>query len=392
MFNSAKSSEERGDIREMNIVCSFKPKTIRELVDGFEEDVVTGRVVAFGGNLDIRPAYQREYIYKRPQAQAVIQTVINGTPLSNMYWWVRKDGGFECCDGQQRGISICQFVKNDWTVKYRGNDCYFRNLPRDVRERILNYELQVFEVDGPESEKIAWFRTINVQGAVMTEQESRNSVYTGTWLTKAKEYFSRSQYGADNAYGHLTGGTANRQDILEIALYWITGDVAKIEDYMGAHQDDDNADELKNYFIEVCEWAEKIIGEDDSPARIKLGYKWGDLYREFKDKFEINREVIEEKLDELIKDDEVNEKPKGFYPFIISGDSHELFQRQFKKSMKEKKYREQNGICAVCGEHFALNGMEADHIIPWKDGGKTVYENLQMLCTDCNRRKSSGIC
>ena len=122
MFNSAKSSEERGDIREMNIVCSFKPKTIRELVDGFEEDEVTGRVVAFGGNLDIRPAYQREYIYKRPQAQAVIQTVINGTPLSNMYWWVRKDGGFECCDGQQRGISICQFVKNDWTVKYRGRE------------------------------------------------------------------------------------------------------------------------------------------------------------------------------------------------------------------------------------------------------------------------------
>lgn len=393
MYNSAKDKETCGSIREMAVVCNFKPKTIRDLVDGFQENYETGMRIAYGGKLVVTPPYQREFIYGRKQSQAVIQSIINNTPLSNMYWWVCKDGTFECADGLQRTTSICQFVRNDWTVNYRGNACFFRNLPRDIQDRILNYQLQVFEVDGPESEKIAYFRTINVQGAIMTEQESRNSVYSsGTWLTKAKEYFSKPNGGAANRFGYLTGGVANRQDILEIALYWITGDVAKIEEYMGAHQDDEDAEELKNYFIAVCKWAEEIIGDDESPSRVQLGYKWGDLYREYHDSFEINREYIDSKLHDLIMDDEVNEKPKGFYPFIVSGNVNELFQRQFKKSMKEKKYREQQGICPHCGEHYALTNMEADHVIPWKDGGKTTYDNLQMLCKDCNRRKAAGVC
>lgn len=385
-------------IRESQ-TASYKlvPKTIRELVNGYHENKVTGEVVGFGGKLNIRPAYQREYIYGRKQAQAVIETIINKAPLSNMYWLKTSDCGFECADGQQRGLSICQFVHGDdgmgdWTIKFRGNDCYFRNLPRNIREDILNYELQVYEITGTEEDVIHWFRTINIPGSALTEQELRNSVYTGTWLTDAKHYFSRPNGGADNRYSYLTGGVANRQEILEIALYWIAGSDEKIESYMAKHQHDTNADELKNYFIDVCTWVESVIGEDENGGRIKLGKKWGDLYREFHDKFEINREEIDSKIGELIADDEVNEKPKGFYPYIISGDVRCLFQRQFSKAMREKKYREQEGVCPMCGEHFAIKDMEADHIKPWKDKGTTTYDNLQMLCKECNNRKSSGMC
>lgn len=368
------------------------PKTVGELAEGYIEDAITGKVTGFNGKLIINPEWQREYIYSSKQKQAVIETIINGAPLSNMYWAKRGDSEYECLDGRQRSQSICLFVTNMFTVNFRGNQVYFRNMPRDIRERILNYELQVYEVNGSESDKIRWFRTINIPGSPLTEQELRNSIFTGTWLKAAKAYFSNPSGGGANRYGHLTGGVANRQEILEIALYWIAGSEEGIELYMAEHQDDEDASELIAYFKQVCAWIEKVIGGDEAESRIKLGKKWGDLYRKYHETFVIDREEIDKTIGELIANDEVNEKPKGFYPYVITGNTNELFQRQFKKTMKEKKYREQKGICPVCGGHFALNELEADHIIPWKDGGKTTYENLQMLCQDCNRRKSCGVC
>lgn len=375
----------------------LQPKTVRELVDGFYEDEETGKVVAFGGKLILSPPWQREYVYGRKQAQAVIETIINSAPLSNMYWTSNADGTMECLDGRQRSQSICQFVHNKWSVNFRGNATNFRGLPTDIKERILNYELQVYEVKGKESDKLAWFETINIPGSPLTPQELRNSIFTGTWLTAAKEYFSKPNGGAANRYGYLTGGVANRQEILEIALIWMTGSEDNITEYMSIHKDDKNANELINYFETVCAWVEKIIGSDDAPSRVKLGKSkkgddWGTLYRNYHDTFVIDREKIDNQLKALKMDDEVNEKPNGFYPYIISGNPHCLFQRQFSKAMKEKKYIEQNGICPICGKHHALSSMEGDHIIPWRDGGKTTYNNLQMLCKDCNSRKSSGIC
>lgn len=375
----------------------LQPKTVRELVAGFHEDLETGKVVAFGGKLVLSPPWQREYVYGRKQAQAVIETIINNAPLSNMYWTSNTDGSMECLDGRQRSQSICQFVDNQWAVKFRGNSVTFNGLPTDIKERILNYELQVYEVKGKESDKLAWFETINIPGSPLTPQELRNSIFTGTWLTSAKEYFSKPNGGAANRYSYLTGGVANRQEILEIALIWMTGSEENITEYMSIHKEDENADELINYFKKVCEWVEEIIGDDDAPARVKLGKSkkgddWGTLYKKYHDTFVIDREKIDKQLKELKMDDEVNEKPNGFYPYIISGNPHCLFQRQFSKAMKEKKYIEQNGICPICGKHYTLSAMEGDHIKAWRDGGKTTYDNLQMLCKDCNSRKSSGIC
>lgn len=386
-------SKDGESIRETHSAAYvLMPTTVGQLTEGYKDDTTTGLVVGFGGKLIINPPFQREFVYGPKQRQAVIETIINGAPLSNMYWAKGDDGSFECLDGRQRSQSICQFVDNKWTVKFRGNNVYFRNLPRDIRERILNYELQVFEIIGTPSDKLHWFTIINIPGSPLTEQEIRNSVFTGTWLTAAKNYFSRPGGGADNRYGHITGGVALRQEILEIALNWIAGSDEEIPTYMAEHQFDENADHLINYFREVCAWVEEIIGDDEAGSRVKLGKKWGELYRQYHETFKINREEIDAEIDKLIRDDEVNEKPKGFYPYIITKNPNNLFQRQFSKAMKEKAYREQGGICKTCGKHFAMSGMECDHIIPWKDGGKTTYDNLQLLCQDCNRRKSSGLC
>lgn len=369
----------------------LRAKTVRELVDGFYEDDLTGYVEGFGGKLDIRPAYQRAYVYSRKAAQAVIETILNGAPLSNMYWVDLGNGNYELLDGQQRSISICQFVHGYYTIRIDGSDCYFKNLADDQKKQILNYKLQVYEIKGKQSEVIRWFRVINQPNSPLTHQEIRNSIYTGTWLSDAKNYFSRPGGGADNRFSYLTGGVANRQEILEIALTWIAGEEG-ITDYMGQHQDDADASHLINYFEDVCKWIEKVTGGDDEPARVKLGKVWGELYNAYAKDFVIDREKIDAEIDRLCRDAEVNEKPKGFYPYIISGDVRHLTQRQFKRSDKERKFREQGGVCPVCGGKFTLKEMEADHVKPYTDGGLTVYDNLQMLCMDCNRRKGSGVC
>lgn len=395
-------------VRESNTAYVFKPKKIRDLVEGYSENKTTGQVIAFGGKLNLRPAYQREYIYKGKKRQAVIETIINGAPLSNMYWLKKENGEYECVDGQQRAITICHFIKGiagndsgDWSIKFRGNDCFFHSLPKNIQERILDYELQVYEITGTHEDVIHWFRTINIPGMELTEQELRNSVYTGTWLNSAKEYFSRVGAGADSMYKHLTGGETNRQGILEIALYWITGDYNKIEQYMSKHQHDENADELINHFQNVCEWAEKIIGDDSMSSRIQLGKNkfsnkieerqdWGSLYRLYHDKFVIDQDEIKMKMDEIIRGDIYECQNSGVYPYIISGDVRHLNRRSFPLHMRERKYKEQKGICPICKKHFKLNQMDGDHIRAHADGGGTTYENLQMLCKDCNNRKGRG--
>lgn len=369
----------------------LRAKTVREVYEGFNENIETGQVTGFGGNLDIRPAYQREYVYGRKAAQAVIETILKGAPLSNMYWVDLQNGQYELLDGQQRTISICQFVDNQWTVKIEGNDTYFKNLHEDQKKQILNYKLQVYEIRGKQSDVIRWFTVINQPNSPLTAQEIRNSVYTGTWLTSAKSYFSNPQGGAANRYGYLTGGDAKRQEILETALVWIAGEDG-ITLYMAEHQFDENADQLKEHFKAVCEWVENVTGGDEEASRVKLGKQWGELYNKYHDTFVINREEIDEEIDRLCKDREVNDKPKGFYPYIISGDVKCLTQRQFKRHDKEAKFREQKGVCPVCGKVCTLKEMEADHIKPYSDGGLTVYENLQMLCSDCNQRKGNGTC
>ncbi|MBQ3676275.1 MAG: DUF262 domain-containing protein, partial [Bacteroidales bacterium] len=216
--------------------------TIRQLTDGYQDNAESG-VKAFGGKLDVRPLYQREFVYNDKQRDAVIDTVTNGFPLNVMYWATRDDGTYEIIDGQQRTISICQYVNGDFAYFFK----YFYNLTQDEADKILDYELQIYICSGTDSEKLKWFRTINIAGEKLTEQELRNAVYSGSWVSDAKRYFSKNNCAAYGLASKYLNGSPIRQDYLETALSWIARNVG-IEIYMGKHQRDNNAIELWNYF------------------------------------------------------------------------------------------------------------------------------------------------
>jgi len=355
----------------------LKEITICELAEEYNDND-EGGVVGFGGKLDIRPPYQREFIYKEKERNAVIDTVTKGFPLNVMYWAVRADGNFEIIDGQQRTISICQYVNGDFSV----DGLAIHNLPKDKKEQILNYELSVYQCKGKDSERLDWFETINIAGKVLTPQELKNAVYSGSWVSDAKRYFSRAtgpSYGLASDY---LSGSANRQEYLETAIKWIAKDDT-IKDYMSKHQKDKNAEELWEYFKAVIAWIEATFTEK---RRFMKGVDWGTLYNEYKDG-KYDAKVIEGETAKLILDDDVT-KNSGIYPYILTRDEKHLSIRSFTPAMKQKVYEKQKGKCKVCGEKFNLNEMEADHIDPWHDGGKTTEGNCQMLCKKDNRRKS----
>ncbi len=351
--------------------------TVKELTDQYENNEENG-VLGYGGKLDIRPPYQREFIYKDKQQEAVIDTILKGFPLNVMYWAVREDGTYEVIDGQQRTISICQFVDGDFAYKNR----FFSNLQSDEREKILNYKLMVYLCSGTDSEKLEWFKTINIAGEKLTDQELRNAVYSGSWVTNAKKYFSKNSCPAYAIGSDYLKGSAIRQDYLETSIKWISG--GKIEQYMAEHQHDKNALALWQYFQSVITWVEGTFPK----KRVKFmkGVDWGNLYNEFKDEV-FDTDKLEDEVKKLILDDDIQKK-KGIYPYVLTRQEKYLNIRSFTDSQKQKAYEKQKGICKSCNEHFVIEQMEGDHITPWHEGGKTVEENLQMLCKDCNRRKS----
>ena len=360
----------------MNI--KLKEITIQELSDGFEDNNEDG-VVGFGGKLDIRPPYQREFIYKDKQRDAVINTITKNFPLNVMYWAVREDGTFEVIDGQQRTISICQYIDGDFAFQNR----YFHNLKADEKEKILNYTLMVYVCSGTESEKLEWFKTINIAGEKLTEQELRNAVYTGSWVSDAKRYFSKSGCVAYNIGSDYLNGTPIRQEFLETAIDWISE--GKIENYMATHQHDPNATALWLYFQSVITWVNATFTV--KRKKFMKGIQWGLFYNKYKDVV-FDTKAIEEETARLIADDEV-EKKSGIYAYILTKDERYLGIRTFSDSVKQKVYENQKGICPICKNHFDISEMEGDHITPWVEGGKTIEENCQMLCKDDNRRKSS---
>lgn len=360
----------------MNI--ELKEITIQELSDGFQDNNENG-VVGFSGKLDIRPSYQREFIYKDKQRDAVINTITKNFPLNVMYWAVREDGTFEVIDGQQRTISICQYVDGDFAFQNR----YFHNLKADEKEKILNYTLMVYVCSGTESEKLEWFKTINIAGEKLTEQELRNAVYTGSWVSDAKRYFSKSGCVAYNIGSDYLNGSPIRQEFLETAIDWISE--GKIENYMATHQHDPNATALWLYFQSVITWVNATFTV--KRKKFMKGIQWGLFYNKYKDVV-FDTKAIEEETARLIADDEV-EKKSGIYAYILTKDERYLGIRTFSDSVKQKVYENQKGICPICKNHFDISEMEGDHITPWVEGGKTIEENCQMLCKDDNRRKSS---
>ena len=364
----------------------IKPKNIKisELVEGYVNNEEEG-VIGYGGKLNIRPQYQREFVYKEKERNAVIDTLLKGFPLSIFYWAVSDDGTYEILDGQQRTISISKFIDNDFSVKHpiHGRDVYFHSLTDDEQKKVKDYKILVYFCEGDSSEKLAWFEIINIAGVPLEDQELRNAIYSGSWVTSARSIFSKTGCYAYNLGGDYLNGRAIRQDYLETVIRWISDN--KIEEYMSSHQHDVDADDLKNYFTDVINWVKEIfpIYRDQMKGR-----DWGYLYNNYKDS-EYDPDELESKVKDLFDDDEVTNQ-KGIFDYLISGDEKTLSLRQFDKKTKAKFYERQNGICVKpdgCEEQFELNEMEADHITPWSKGGKTIEENCQVLCKSCNNKK-----
>lgn len=354
----------------------LKEITVRDVVAGYVNDDEEG-VIGYGGKLNIRPKYQREFVYKDKQRDAVIDTVRKEFPLNVMYWVDNGDDTYEVLDGQQRTISICEYVKGTFSINYQ----YFHNLEEDEREQILNYKMMIYFCKGTDKEKLDWFKTINIAGEKLADQELRNAIYTGEWLTDAKRHFSKSGCPAYGMAGDYLNGSPIRQDYLETVLRWITYD--KIEEYMSEHQHDSNANEIWLYFTSVINWVKTIFPHY---RREMKGIEWGLYYNEFKDiKFDTNK--MEEQIKQLMIDEDVTSK-KGIYEYLIDGKEKHLSIREFNPNQKRETYERQKGICPNCKGHFEINEMEADHITPWHAGGKTTSDNCQMLCKECNRRKS----
>ena len=354
--------------------------TVRQLSDSYQDNAEQG-VVGYGGKLDIRPPYQREFIYKDKQRNAVIDTVRKDFPLNVMYWAVREDGGYEVIDGQQRTISLCQYVEGDFSI----DGLAFHNLKDDQQEQILNYTLMVYFCDGTDSEKLEWFKTINISGEELTDQELRNAVYAGSWTADAKRYFSKNGCAAYGLASDYMQGRPIRQDYLETAIEWHAGATAAgtIEEYMSKHQHDPDAVALWNYFRSVIDWVKAKFPKYRKEMK---GVEWGPLYNQFGSKT-LNATKLEKLVAQLMADEDVESK-SGIYRYVLTGEERYLNIRAFSPQMKREAYERQKGICAKCKKHFELDEMEGDHIKPWHEGGKTNAGNCQMLCKDDNRRKS----
>jgi hypothetical protein len=354
----------------------LKEITVRELTDGYEDNQ-EGGVVGYSGKLDIRPPYQREFIYKDKQRDAVINTVTKEFPLNVMYWAVRDDGNFEVIDGQQRTISICQFIESDFAF----NNRYFHNLQNDEREQILGYKLMIYLCSGTDSEKLEWFKTINIAGERLTDQELRNAVYSGSWVTDAKRYFSKNGCAAYGLGSDYLTGSPIRQEYLETTIEWLSK--GAIEEYMAQHQHDANANELWLYFQSVINWVKVLFPKHRKEMK---SVPWGDLYNRLKDR-KFDAKKLEQRVSQLMMDDDVTKK-SGIYPYVLTGEEKHLNIRAFTPQQKRAAYERQKENCVVCKKHFVIDAMEADHITPWHEGGKTSADNCQMLCKEDNRRKS----
>ena len=353
--------------------------SVKEIFEGYKDSADNG-VVGYSGKLNIRPPYQREFVYKDSQRDAVIDTVRKGFPLNVMYWVKNDSDEYEVLDGQQRTISICQYLMGDFSIKVDNNPMYFHNLTKDEQDAILNYTLMIYICEGTDREKLEWFKTINIAGEKLTNQELRNAVYVGEWLTDAKRYFSKKNCAAYNIGKDYIKGAPERQEYLETAIKWISD--GNIEGYMSEHQHDLDANKLWLYFLAVINWTKAIFPDWHKEMK---GVDWGSLYNQFEDKT-FNVEQLKKEVSRLLRDEDVTKKP-GIYPYLLTGEEKWLSIRTFATNMKREAYERQEGICPHCKGSFEIEEMEADHITPWHLGGKTTADNCQMLCKKCNRKK-----
>lgn len=362
--------------------------TVGDIARGYINNEEQG-VRGYGGQLDIRPPYQREVIYNENEQQAVISTVLKGYPLNVMYW-VRRSEDAECpyevMDGQQRTLSLCEYVDGKFAYDFKN----FFNQPADIQKLILDYPLTIYLCEGEPSEKLEWFKTINIAGKPLNEQEINNAVYAGPFVTDAKRHFSKSNCGAYRLGKDLVNGTPIRQEFLKKALEWMAehetreGKPQSVVGYMAEHQHDPNANNLWTYFQNVLNWT--ITNFDLKRfKKIMKGLNWA-LYYDKYHSTTLDTADLASRISKLILDSDV-QKQMGIIPYVLTGDERHLDLRGFPEDIKLAVWEKQHHICPSCQKEFDYEFMEGDHITPWREGGRTVIENCQMLCRECNRRK-----
>ncbi|MDW0618008.1 DUF262 domain-containing protein [Mannheimia haemolytica] len=377
--------------------------TIEKLCEGFQYNELEGKgLFGLNGKLTIQPEYQRNYIYADGKKDvAVIHSILKGYPLGLIYFNQTDDDKFEVLDGQQRITSIGRFVTNKFAILDQNNiPCYFSSLPEDKRQFILNTTLLIYECKGTESEIKEWFKTINIAGVPLNEQELLNAVYSGSFVTLAKAEFSNSQNANVQKWSAFVKGSVIRQDFLACALNWVSK--GNISDYMSRHRFDENIAELKTYFTTVIDWVNTTFFD---AKKEMCGLEWGRLYENYgKQAYDLNK--INAEIDRFY-DDPCVKNHKGIWEYVLGGmtDKRLLDIRIFDDKTKKDTYSKQTEkakvanhsncpLCAVSDNNnktkiWTLKEMEADHVSAWSKGGLTGAENCEMLCISHNRAKGN---
>lgn len=363
---------------------------VKDLVAGFVDDDEVG---AFGlrGRLTIRPEYQRAFRYNEKQQAAVIDTILEGYPIG-VFYWARNENGYECVDGQQRTISICNYCTGKFPVTINGNPRSWNNIGPEQQETILNYAIDVYIMTGTKEERLRFFERINTGGEKLTEQELLNAIYSGAFVTDARKKFSKTGCAAATRYAGYISGTPINQDLLKIAFTWKARQegLKSVREYMSAHQQDEDANDLWEYYQKVLNWAKSLFEVNKGLTEKQ---DWGELYEKYHDQRLESKGVYAAQITDLLQDDDVT-KHSGIIPYILAGRTRDAEKfisiRTFTDNQKRKKLAEQDNKCPLCGKTIDLKTGEGDHIIAWRNGGKTTYDNLQMLCMECNRHKSGN--
>ncbi|OGB73344.1 HNH endonuclease [candidate division Kazan bacterium RIFCSPHIGHO2_01_FULL_44_14] len=379
--------------------------TVKDICDGFVYNELEGKgLFGLSGKLTIQPEYQRNYIYASDggkREMAVIESILKGYPIGLIYFNKVSDDNLEVLDGQQRITSLGRFITDKFAIKdENGMEQYYGGMAKDKQVKILETKLLIYECEGTESQIKEWFKTINIAGVPLNNQELLNAVYSGPFVTRAKEEFSNSQNANIQKWSAYVSGSANRQEFLECALDWVSK--GNIGDYMSKHRKDKNIDELKKYFNTVIDWVSSVFTDVESEMR---GLEWGRLYEEYHKK-SYNPAKVSAEVHKLYGDPYIKNR-KGIFEYILGGsiDTKLIDVRVFDEATKKAVYSTQTARaeaqgksnCPYCAighdasksKIWKLDEMDADHVTAWSKGGETAAKNCEMLCKTHNRAKGN---
>jgi len=379
--------------------------TVKEICDGFVYNELEGKgLFGLSGKLTIQPEYQRNYIYASDggkKEMAVIESVLKGYPIGLIYFNKVSQSNLEILDGQQRITSLGRFVTDKFAIKdENGMEQYFSGMAKDKKTKTLETKLLIYECEGTESEIKEWFKTINIAGVPLNEQELLNAIYSGPFVTLCKEEFSNSQNSNIQKWSAYIKGCVNRQEFLACALDWVSK--GKIDDYMSHHRSEKNINKLKKYFNSVIDWVSSVFTDVEKEM---CGLEWGRLYEAYHSKA-YNPTKVSDEVQKLYGDPYVKNR-KGIYEYILGGstDTKLLIVRVFDEATKKSVYASQikkakakgESNCPLCAighdanksKLWKLSEMEADHVSAWSKGGATDVKNCQMLCKTHNRAKGN---